>query len=253
MKIGILTIATGKYIQFVRPLYESMVANFLPGIDKASCYWTDNPPELGKQIPVDGKGCVTPKGTIIHTTKIERRGFPGDTLYRYHYFLMQEQALRAMDLLFYFDADMLVHSPVTVDGDLAPLLKGEVKYAFTMHPGFTWNGQMGSFETRIESRAWVSPSHRRSHPYVAGGFNGGQAEAFLEMSRHIKRAVDEDVAKGITAVWHDESYLNACHAEELMGINRIILHPGYCYPESWVLPFHKYILALDKNHAEVRS
>jgi hypothetical protein len=32
-----------------------------------------------------------------------------------------------------------------------------------------------------------------------------------------------------------------------------ILDPSYCYPESWNIPFNKKLLALDKNHSDVRS
>jgi len=30
------------------------------------------------------------------------------------------------------------------------------------------------------------------------------------------------------------------------------LDPSYCYPESWNLPYEKKLLALDKNHQEIR-
>lgn len=241
MKVGILTIATGKYIQFVEPLWTSILQNFLPGMDKTFFLWTDN---------------LDLKSNGVHnlvTTHIERGGFPKDTLYRYHYFLMRDRELMSCDLLFYFDADMLVMDKVSADGDLAPLIQGDVKFAFTMHPGFSWNGQIGTFESRVESTAYVSPLRRRRDPYIAGGFNGGQSEAWLEMSTHLQRAIDHDAAMGITAVWHDESHLNAWNAEELMGVNRIILHPGYCYPEPWAIPFHNYIMALGKDHKEFRD
>jgi len=239
MRIGILTIATGKYIDFVSPLWGSIAAKFLPGIEKHYFLWTDHVEEK-----LGSLNCF-----LGETTHIERGGFPLDTLKRYHYFLMQEERLRQMDFLFYFDADMLVHSPVTTDGDLAPLLDGRVNFAFTMHPGFTWNGQMGTFETSTGSCAYVPPPARRRKPYVAGGFNGGSSREFLRMAEHIAQNVDIDAERGVTAIWHDESHLNHYHATH----TALVLHPGYCYPESWSLPFHKYIVALDKNHEEVRQ
>jgi len=31
------------------------------------------------------------------------------------------------------------------------------------------------------------------------------------------------------------------------------LSPSYCYPESWSLPFDKKLLALNKNHNQIRN
>ena len=32
-----------------------------------------------------------------------------------------------------------------------------------------------------------------------------------------------------------------------------ILSPSYCYPENWKLKYPKKLLALDKNHDEIRK
>ena len=59
-----------------------------------------------------------------------------------------------------------------------------------------------------------------------------------------------DLGKNIIAVWHDESHLNRYFVDHKPTV---ILSPSYCYPESWKLPYKKRLLALDKNHAAIRS
>lgn len=44
--------------------------------------------------------------------------------------------------------------------------------------------------------------------YVQGALIGGTSKAFLDMSRQLKKNIDDDLDKGIVAVWHDESHLN---------------------------------------------
>ena len=62
-------------------------------------------------------------------------------------------------------------------------------------------------------------------------------------------AVKVDEKNGVMAEWHDEGFLNLW-----FGIHNCKeLSPSYCYPESWKLPFPKKILALDKDHAKMRS
>jgi len=62
--------------------------------------------------------------------------------------------------------------------------------------------------------------------------------------------VDEDMDKNLIAVWHDESHYNRYLIDTPPTH---ILSPSYCYPESWRLPFEKKLLALDKNHREMRE
>jgi len=124
----------------------------------------------------------------------------------------------------------------------------------TAHPGFYNNRTpgypLGTPETDSRSTAWMPPD--RSRPcYWAGGFNGGCFEDFMSMSKEITNRVNVDFSNGIIAVWHDESHLNAYLSERSENVKT--LEPSYCYPESWSLPYPKKILALDKDHKEVRQ
>ncbi len=85
------------------------------------------------------------------------------------------------------------------------------------------------------------------------------------MAKTLSELIDKDLetAKeigytdnhGILAEWHDESALNwYLLSGENKDKYRATLSSSYCYPESWIIPnCSKIILALDKNHKEIRS
>ena len=226
-KVGLLVIATGKYDQFIPVLYKSMKKYFLTNHDVTMFVFTD------QEIPN--------KDGLVSFPHIHEP-WPNPTLKRYHVFDKYREELLKMDYLYYCDADMRFVSEV---GDEV-LPSSESNLIATEHPGF-YGGRRGTYETRAESTAYVSDNEGEC--YFAGGFNGGTAEAFLKMSAVIKERVDKDLEKGIVAIWHDESQMN----RYLIDNKPSVLNPSYCYPESWDLPFEKKLLALDKNHSEIRS
>ena len=227
MKIGLLVIATGKYTQFVPPLYKSVKKHFMKNHEVKMFVFTD--------------GRIPENEDIIRVEQ-EHLGWPHATLKRYHIFDKNKEILSEMDYLFYCDADMRFVSDV---GDEI-LPDNETGLVGTEHPGF-YGGRRGTFENRIESTAYVSNEEFGS--YFAGGFNGGTSEAFLKMSRTIKERIDKDLEKDIIAIWHDESQMN----RYFMDNKPKMLNPSYCYPESWNIPFEKKLLALDKNHNQIRK
>lgn len=248
MNIGIFTIATGKYKKFVLPLYQSIAKNFLKNHNKVFILFTDDIDESKKSLDV--------LGLHIEYFLIERKGFPGDTLYRYHHFYSARERLKSLgsncpNALYYLDADMLV-----VDEVGEEILPTRYKSIIaTAHPGFyNRDGQnpLGTPETNASSSAFI-PANRWRPCYWAGGFNGGEFEAFMSLSSAIMGRIDSDEKKGITAIWHDESHLNSYISEHWMIGCIKTMTPSYCYPESWNIPFVRKILALDKNHLEVRS
>ena len=227
MKIGLLVIATGKYTQFIPPLFKSVQKHFMNGH------------EVNIFVFTDGK---IPENNIIKRVEQKHLGWPNATLKRYHVFDKNKDTLSKMDYLFYCDADMKFIADV---GDEILPEKSSNGLVGTEHPGFH-GGRRGTYETRKESTAYVSPNEGVT--YCAGGFNGGTSKAFLRMSKTIKERVDKDLEKDVIAVWHDESQMNRYFIDNVPKV----LNPGYCYPESWSIPFEKKLLALDKNHSEIR-
>ena len=90
--------------------------------------------------------------------------------------------------------------------------------------------------------------------YYAGGFNGGSTERFLEMSEVISKRVDEDLKNGVIALWHDESHMNRYL---IYNPPTLSLTPSYCFAEEQLnnpqYPYEPKIIALKKNHSELRK
>lgn len=224
-KIGLILISTNKYKVFVRPLIES-ARNFLLKNHKVTYYlFTDSDEfnDLGDDVVIN---------------KIEHLPWPMITLHRYKTFVKHKDILSVEDYLFYCDIDMRFVDDV---GD--EILGDSVA---TIHPGFL--GGRGTPEFRPQSTAYIHPMDNLV--YYAGGFNGGSSGNFLKMSEQIDRNIDIDSQNGIIAIWHDESHLNKFFTKNKPTT---VLNPSYCYPESWNLNYDKKLLALDKNHDEIRS
>jgi len=183
-----------------------------------------------------------PEGTI----RIEQAHapWPAMTLLRYHMFTKHKEQLSKMDYLFYSDADM------RFEGRVGEEVLGEL--VATQHPGFydkPYSFFSQSYEKRPQSMCYMPPGYGGKN-YYAGGFNGGRAGRYLQMAEEIKGWIDTDLKNGIIAVWHDESFLQ----KYLAGNSpTIVLSPAYCYQEERTMPFERKLVALHKNHAELRD
>ena len=225
MKVGLLIIATNKYIQFLEPLISSADKFFLPGQDVTYFVFTNQKIDIKSSRDIE----------VIQT---EHREWPWMTLGRYKIFSNSSSILEKMDYLYYCDADMRFESEVGPE-----ILSERVA---TQHPGYT--GQRGTPETNPQSLACVYLHEEMQ--YFAGGFNGGKSEEYLKMANKLSENIDIDYSKGIIAIWHDESHMNRYFIDNKPTK---ILDPSYCYPESWNLLYVKKLLALDKNHSEIRN
>ncbi len=228
MKAALLTVATGRYGAFLGPLYRSVREHLLRGHSLVAVLFSDGPPPDETGLP-------------LVRVPIPHEPWPAPTLRRYHHFLRARSLLESFDLVLYTDADMRFCGPV------GPEIAGRL--VAVLHPGF-WNAPRASFtyETRPESRAFVPAG--RGRRYYAGGVQGGRPASFLAAAEAMAKAVDHDAARGITAIWHDESHWNRHLIDNPPDVE---LSPAYCYPELSGLPFERRILALDKDHATLRA
>jgi len=223
MRIGLCIIATGKYHRFLEPLWESARRFFLPGHDVRLFLFSDRP------APVPCEHLDTP-----------HRPWPLPTLYRYHTLLQAEERLRNLDYIFYCDADM--RFVATVGDEVLGRLVAVVHPGFARKPAHEF-----TYERRRQSRAYIPPG--AGQHYYAGGFQGGRPDDYLAAARAMRQAIDDDLRHGLVAVWHDESHWNRYCLDRAPAV---VLPPTYCCPESWPMPGRK-LLALDKNHAEIRG
>lgn len=230
-KIGLLVVATGRYLNFVEPLIQSADRYFCPNHEVTYFIFTDGTlPETDRVVP------------LFHP----RLGWPFDTMMRYDAHHRYASILSQQDYLYACDADMQFVGEV---GD--EILSERVA---TLHPGFI--NRRGSYETNPSSLAYI-PDGWGVH-YFAGGFYGGESKAVLEIARINASRITEDLKKGIIAVWHDESHWNRYCIDYPPTL---ILSPSYCYPEGadayyfqiWGQKYERKLIALDKNHSEARE
>lgn len=224
-KVGLLVMATGKYIQFVPPLISSARNFFCTEQDVTYFVFTDQPTDHIAAQDIK----------FIHQ---KRLGWPFDTMHRFLVYLKNWESLKDMDYLFACDADMRFVD--TVGDEILSDLVG------TQHPGFV--NKRGSYETNPISTACVQ--RNEGTYYFAGGFYGAKNDEFLKLLQTLTHNIDIDLKKNFIAVWHDESHLNRYFID---NPPTKMLSPEYCYPESWKLPYKKRLLALDKNHSECRD
>lgn len=222
-KIGLLIVATGNYHHFVPPLITSARQFFCPNHEVTFFIFTD------QNIAADCDTVIIPQ---------KKLGWPYDTLMRTAMYHQATALLSDLDYIFACDADMLF---VDYVGD--EILSERVA---TQHPGFV--GRRGTYERNAQSKAAVR--NHEGECYFAGGFYGGSRPEFFMLIDQISKAIDDDLARNIIALWHDESHLNRYFIDHKPTK---ILDPSYCYPESWKLPYVKRLLALDKNHAQMRA
>jgi histo-blood group ABO system transferase len=225
MRVGLLIIATNKYIQFLKPLIESADRYFLNGVDVTYFVFTDQ--------DIDVKS-----DRNIVKIDVDHKDWPWMTLGRYKIFSESSDKLSTMNYLYYCDVDMRFNNFVGSE-----IISDRVA---TQHPGYY--GRRGTPDENPKCLAYVSPNEKMQ--YFAGGFNGGSSSEYLKMANQLSNNIDKDYSNGIIAVWHDESHMNRYFIDNKPTL---ILDPSYCYPESWNIPFEKRLLALDKNHSEIRK
>lgn len=227
LNIGLCITATGRYSVFAQEFVNSCRKHFFKDHNVKYFIFTDD------------HGYPEKKDEMVVFQK--RLGWPYDTLMRFEIYLKNKDLFQGLDYIFASDADMLYVEDVGQDmlGDLIG----------TRHPGF-YNKPRNFFSYEINpmSKAYIKP--REGKYYFAGGFYGGNRESFIKLLETTSKNIRKDLAKNFIAVWHDESHLNRYFID---NPPTKILTPAYCYPESWHLPFPKKMLALDKNHAEVRK
>lgn len=226
MKVGVLLIATNKYLPLIDQLVDSIREFFFSEEDVTVFLFTDLESQRTDLVPL----------------YIPHKPWPLITLERYNVFHRFREQLRDQDYLFYLDADSRVAGKV--GKEILPTPPAEL--VATIHPGYIRSAKRGPYEKRCSSTAYVKPTEGRR--YYTGAFNGGTTTAFLQMAETIAQNVDQDSENNLIAAWHDESHLN----RYLMDRNIRELSPAYCYPEKWNLPFRKIILALAKDHAAYR-
>ena len=226
MKIGILYICTGKYDVFWNDFYKSAEQFLLPNSDKQYFVFTDS---------------ETIQSTDnIHKIYQEKLGWPKDTLMRFHLFLNIEEELKKMDYLFFFNANYTFIKTIS-ENELLPTEKDNFLTG-QLHP-VAYHKKRKNFDYETNSKSTAFIQEKAGTYYFAGGLIGGRTSEFLQLCHQLKNCIDIDFSNNIVAKWHDESHINKYFSK----IEPKKLHPGYCYPQGWYLPFEQKTLLLNKS------
>lgn len=255
--LGILTVATNRYVNYWKELATSVSIEMGSSFDITMHVFTDdvrNVEEFGKSLHVK-----------VRAHQIEPYVWPEATIYRYE-LISRFASEYSDDLLMHLDADTIVRAKIQYNELLSSL---DQDVCLVRHPGFyrpkgaalfkfylqnmgvllsdavslVRQGGVGSWESNPRSLAFVTRGNRSS--YFCGGVWWGRQTAILDLCRDLAKRVRSDEAKGVMAVWHDESHLNWWATRHRHGV----ADPSFCFADGYAqlrgLP--RWIQAVDKG------
>ena len=228
MKIAVLYICTGKYDIFWSDFYCSTEKYFCVTEEKHYFVFTDSESIASSE-----------NVSVIYQDNL---GWPFNTLYRYKMFLRIKEQLVQFDKIVFFNGNCIIIDQI----DFEVFFGCSAKLVACQHPGFfDKNHDEYTYEKREISTAFI----RNAWEYFAGGINGGTSRLFLDVCQELSENIDNDLNRGIVAIWHDESHWNAYlnNNYEALKDRLHILSPAYLYPDGWDLPFEKKIILRDKT------
>lgn len=231
--VGILYICVGKYDIFFTQFYNSFQKKFLPGAQKKYFVFTDSEKLIGQ---------YKANKNIIFIS-VQKEGWPYDTLLRNRYFVQHFEKFVGMNYLFFCNANLHCNEEVYLN-DLG--LGTNNKICGVAHPYFFQESpEKFPVEKEIICNAYFKNDEiGRIQHYFQGCFYGGSFNEFKTLVSTINNWTEEDLAKELIPIWHDESYLN-----RYFFLNKpYLLHSGFSYPDKVNLPFRKKILQLDKKY-----
>lgn len=233
MKVAICLIATKKYKSFIQPLVDSIKKYFLINHEIEITVFID---DIDFEVVGDERVKVV-KDLIVSY------GFPEATLFRYAIMTSKDYQC---DYIYYLDVDYLINDFVDEEifGNIVAVL----------HPGFSVVGG-GSWCFDKDSNAYTYPENRVQ--YFCGGTQGGAYEYYYPLMKRLKEQIEDDEKRGVRAEHNDESHWNKV-LSEMKSFK--ILDSSYCMVQQphlqklWKIDnLPKRIIALEKNHAEIRS
>lgn len=217
MKVAIIFIGTGKYLEFLPTYYEMAEKYLFPSVEKHYYVFTDG--DFGEGMPDNV--------TLFHQ---EHLPFPYITLYRFDIIRNHiDEIQKDCQFLLFMDADTKVVSRIEFDEVFSEgkSLVGvhHPCHALGMDPHKEFPG---SLETNPESAACCREGDDFS-VYWQGCVWGGTIWAARRLIETLDDRVKDDEKKDIIAIWHDESHLNRYFVDHLDSVHT--LSPSFAYPE----------------------
>lgn len=146
--------------------------------------------------------------------------------------MKQEQALKAFDYIFFFNANAEFMQPVTREM-LCPALK---------RASTCWScSTRRSTPNRTMSSPMTATPQHGLYPLRAGQIlrlrrrQRRRGSGILQLCHTLDARIRRDLQRSVIALWHDESQINRYI---LFRKDFRVLTPAFCYPEGWDhLPF----------------
>ena len=214
--VAVLYLCTGAYRVFWHDFYPNFKEHFLPDCERTFYVFTD-----AETIDYEDQ-------PDVRRIPQQALPWPYSTMQRFDAFLGQADRLAGYDYLFFANANLRCLRDVTAGKLLPDAARDQVLTVVCHLPYYGKNPIFHPYERRRKSRAGIP--YNCGSWYLAGGLNGGQSAAYLDLCRELKARTDEDLSHGVIARFHDESQLNRLVAEQ-PGRFRI-LGPEYCTPEE---------------------
>lgn len=229
MNIGILYIATGRYITFWEDFFKSAEKYFITEATKHYFVFTDT------QNSIEGED--TKRVKRIYQQKL---GWPYDTLMRFEIFLKAEKELEQMDYIFFFNANMKFIQNVEAE-EFLPIKENLLGIR---HPIFLNNRNMFTYDRTPLSLAYMEEDEGEN--YFMGSLNGGKTKEYLTLIHTLAKNTQKDLENNIVALWHDESHLNRYFYDHKNEVR--ILPIGNVEPEEKGNLKNAKIILQDKSH-----
>lgn len=198
--IAILYICTGQYVTLWERFYETCEKYFLPKHKKTYFIWSDSKPK--------------PFVDNIVFTYIKWFPSPHAMMNRYHHFMMRENDLKNYDYCFFFNSNVEFKGEVSdevIPVDV-PFCAAENIAQFCSDKESRLDIIKNKYWTNCPaSPAFMSFEHWKQNPdfcWLMGGFNGGKAKDWIEMSKQIMQWVDYNKKHKLYLRWHDEPFMN---------------------------------------------
>ena len=238
MKLAVVFIGTGDYINFLPSYYEACEEFLVPNTEKTYFVFTDG--DIGDP----------PENVKLYEQ--EHLPWPYITLERFKYILKAESDLAEFDYVLFLDADTRVVETVTEEE-----LFTDKKYIGVHHPCHflgmpPHDNPPGAFETRQISAAGIGPEDNTS-VYFQGCLWGGKMPYVLDMIRELAQRTQFDLSRDVIAQWHDESQMNKFFCERREDVH--VMGPEYAYPECFgaYCTFEPKIVHLAKDNSKYQK
>lgn len=238
MKLVVIFIGTGQYLNFLPSWYESCERNLVPTVEKKYFVFTD------------GEMSYVPDNVSVFEQK--HLPWPYITLLRFDTILKAKNQLLEFDYVLFLDADTLIVSEI---GE-KDIFTGK-KYIGVHHPCHFMNMPPhdkfpGAFETDSRSLAAVSEENDTS-VYFQGCVWGGKVPYVVEMIEELNSRTQIDLNNDVIALWHDESQMNKFFSERRDDVH--VLGPEYAYPETFssYCNFEPKIVHLEKDNSKYQT